>query len=62
MAEQGLMMLSEGETYCLVLATRDLLVGNRGRAVIDSVGDAEEEEKEKEVGSSSETNEAGGEG
>lgn len=50
LAEQGLMMLSDGETYCLVLiATRVLLVGNgkRGRPVMDGVGDgAEEEESE----------------
>lgn len=30
LAEQGLMMLSEGETYCFALDAKSLLVGHRG--------------------------------
>lgn len=45
MAVQGLMMLSEGETYCWLLATRILLAGQRGNKVMDGVGEEEGESK-----------------
>lgn len=54
MAVHGLMMLSDGETYCLALGARDLLAGQRGMAVMDGAGDdaaatKEEEESESEI-------------
>lgn len=45
MAVQGLMMLSEGETYCWLLATMILLAGHRGNKVMDGVGEEEGESK-----------------